>query len=328
MAINRRTLVKAAAALPASSFLKVASAEEPLQLLKIILGYPPGGPLDVIARLLADKMSGSYARTVVVDNRVGASGMIGAKAVATAAPDGATMLLTASPVLTLLPHVYASISFDSLTDFAPVSNLCDFVHAIAIGPMVPESVLTLRDFLGWCKENPARANCAHPGEGSSPQFMTYILSRAAGVEIQPVAYKGPAAAMIDVVGGQIAAVMGPPDGAYLQYQKAGKIRVLAASGAERSPFFPSVPTFKESGYESMVLKEWLGAFMPARTPPAITERASSAIRAALTHMDVFDKLAAFAFVPAPSTPAELGKELKAHHAFWKSTVKRSGFKLL
>jgi tripartite-type tricarboxylate transporter receptor subunit TctC len=326
--MNRRTLIKAAAALPASFLSNFASAEETLPSLKLLLGFPAGGPSDVTARVLAEKLNGAYARTVFVENRPGAAGMIAAKAACVAAPDGSTILITPAPVITLLPHVYASMSFNALTDLVPVSSVCDFVHGLAIGPAVPESVQTLKQFLAWCKENPGRANCANPGEGSSPQFLTHMLSSAAGVEIQPVAYKGPGPGLIDVVGGLIAAIITPPDGTYLQYQKAGKIRVLATSGAERSQFFPNVPTFKESGYESMVLKEWIGAFMPAKTPPAIIERASAAIRTALAQKDVFSKFADLTFIPAPSSPTELGKSVKTHYEFWKSAVKRSGFKLL
>lgn len=328
MTANRRTIIKAAAVLPASVLPGFASAQDTLPLLKLLLGFPAGGPTDVTARVLAEKLSGGYARTVVVENRPGAVGMIAAKAACTAAPDGSTILITPASVVTLLPHVYASMSYNAVTDLAPVSSICDFVHGLAIGPAVPESVQTLKQFLAWCKENPGRASCATPGDGSSPHFLTHMLSRAAGVEIQPVAYKGPGPGLLDVVGGLIAAIITPPDGTYLQYQKAGKIRVLATSGAERSQFFPTVPTFKESGYEALVLKEWIGAFMPAKTPSAIVERASSAFRTALAQKDVINKFADLTFVPSPSSPRELEKSVKTHYEFWKSTVKRSGFKPL
>lgn len=326
--MNRRTIIEAAAVFPAGFLSNFASAGETLPSLKLLLGFPAGGPTDVTARVLAEKLNGGYARTVVVENRPGSGGRIAAQAACVAAPDGATILITPAPVVTLLPHVFTSMPYNALTDLVPVSRVCDFVHGLAIGPAVPESVQTLRQFLAWCKRNPGEVSCANPGEGSSPQFLTHMLSRAAGVEIQPVSYKGPGPGLIDVVGGSIAAIMTPPDGTFLQYQKAGKIRVLATSGAERSQFFPSVPTFTEAGYESMVLKEWIGAFMPAKTPTAIIERASTAIRTALAQKDVLKKFADLTFVPAPSTPTELGKSVKAQYEFWKSAVKTSGFKLL
>ncbi len=134
--------------------------------------------------------------------------------------------------------------------------------------------------------------------------------------------------MNEVIGKQLAGLMVPPDGQYLQYQKTGKIRVLATSGTERHQFFPTVPTFKEAGYPSMVLTEWLGAFMPANTPHAIVERASRAIRAAMSQKDVASKLAELAYVPSPTSDSELAQSLSTHYAFWKKTVKDTDFKLL
>lgn len=327
MDMNRRNFIKVAA-LTTSILSENAPAGEVISSLKLMLGFPAGGPTDVTARVLAEKLSGGYARTVVVENKPGAAGRLAAQAVSVASPDGGTILITPAPVITLLPHVFASMPYNALTDLVPVSRVCDFVHSLAIGPSVPEYVQTLQQFLAWCKENPSWASCANPGEGSSPQFLTHMLSRASGVPIQPVSYKGPGPGLIDVVGGSIAAIMGPPDATYLQYQKTGKIRILATSGADRSKFFPTVPTFIEAGYDSIVLKEWIGAFMPAKTPTAIIEQASSAIRGALAQKDVFNRFADLTFVPAPSSPAELGKSVNAHYELWKSAVKMSGFKLL
>src|SRR5690606_5832837 len=140
---------------------------------------------------------------------------------------------------------------------------------LAIGPAVPASVNTLEDFITWCKANPGQADCANPGEGSSPHFLTIMLARAAGVAIQPIPYKGTGPAINDVIGGQVPAIMVVAEGAYLNFQKEGKLRILATTGAERSRFFPDVPTFKEQGFGSIVFKEWFGLFMPAKTPSDI-----------------------------------------------------------
>jgi tripartite-type tricarboxylate transporter receptor subunit TctC len=314
-----------------AGMLAVGAAHLPLQAqelvpsMKIVLGFPPGGATDVSARWLAERLTGTFAKTAIVDNRPGAAGRLAVDLTKSAPADGSTMLITPSSVVALYPNIYTKLSYDPFADLTPVSHVCEFVHGLAVGPSVPASIRSLKDFVAWCKVNPAAASCATPGEGSSPHLLVSMLSKETGVAIQPVAYKGTGPAINDVVGGQVAAIMVVAEGAYLSYQKEGKLRVLATSGPERSKFFPGVPTFNEEGVKSIVFKEWFGLFMPTRTPREVVARANAAVRSALTQPDIIEKFAGFAMVASPSTPQELENKLRHDHDFWARTVKATGF---
>lgn len=326
--MHRRTFIQAtlAATLPLA-FAK-AMATELQQHLRVVVGFPPGGATDAAARWLAEGMTGRYAKTAVVDNRPGAGGRIAIDDTRLAGPGGATLLITPSSTMALYPHIYKSLSYDPFKDFAPVSRVCDFVHGLAIGPAVPASVTTLAEFLAWCKANPSKANCANPGEGSSPHFLTMMLARESGVALQPIPYKGTGPAINDVIGGQVPAIMVVAEGAYLNFQKEGKLRILATTGAERSRFFPAVATFKEQGFGDIVLKEWFGLFMPADTPSDLVARAASAAQAILAQQTIIDKFESFAMVAASSSPEALKEMLRADDEFWAPIVKNSGFSAL
>lgn len=323
--MHRRTFLQAtlASALPLS--FANALAQEMPQTLRILVGFPPGGATDAAARWLAERMTGSYAKNVIVENKPGAGGRIAIDTTKAAQLDGSTILITPSSTVTLYPHIYTKLSYDSFTDLAPVSRVCDFVHGLAIGPAVPESVKTLKEFVTWCKANPNKASCANPGEGSSPHFLTSMLAREAGVPLQPIPYKGTGPAINDVIAGQVSAIMVVAEGAYLNFQKEGKLRILATTGADRSRFFPAVPTFKEQGLNSIVFKEWFGLFMPAKTPSAIVNRAAAAAQSVLTQKDIVAKFETFAMVASPSSPAELARKMREDYDFWTPIVKSSGF---
>lgn len=326
--MQRRTLIKAAfaAALPLP-FANVL-ANELQKSLRVLVGFPPGGATDAAARWLAEGLTGTYARTAIVENKPGAGGRLANDDTKLSTPNGSTILLTPSSTMALYPHIYSNLSYNPLTDFAPISHVCDFVHGLAIGPSVPASVTTLDEFLAWCKANPQKADCAVPGEGSSPHFLTLMLGRAAGIDLQPIPYKGTGPAITDVVGGQVAAIMVVAEGAYLNFQKEGKLRILATTGAERSRFFPNVPTFKEQGFAKIVFKEWFGLFMPSKTPDSIIEQSSAAIASILKQKEVIQKFESFAMSASPSTPRELENMLRADYEFWTPIIKESGFKAI
>lgn len=326
MGINRRTVLQAAVVSPFLFSVGSSRGQELLPTSRTVVGFPPGGATDVAARWLAEKLTGTLARTAIVENKPGAAGRIAVDTIKAASGDGSLILLTPSSVLALYPHIYRNLSYNPFTDLIPLSSVAEFVHGLAIGPAVPESVKTLKGFVDWCKANPSKANCANPGEGSSPHFLTTILSRASGTPIQPVAYKGTGPALNDLLGGQIAALMSQAEGQYMNFQKTGRLRILATSGPERSRFFPEVPTFKEEGYDQIVLKEWLGLFIPARSSAQAIATANAAVVAALTQKDVVDKFAAYAMVAGPSSPEALEKALRSDFEFWGAVVKSSGFK--
>ena len=302
-------------------------AQDIVDSLKILVGYPPGGSNDVVARRVAGKLVGNYANVAVVDNKPGAAGRLVVDSLKSLPADGKTMLLTPSSVVTLYPHVYRQLSYDPVSDLTPVAVACDQVHALAVGTPVPEQVRTVADFAAWAKANPAKANCGNPGEGSTPHLLTFMLVKSSGAPIQAVPYRGLAPAVNDLVSGQLASAM-LPDGAFLPYRAGGRARVLATTGAARSPFFPEVPTFVEQGLKNIVVTEWIGFFMRAGTSEVIVSKAADAIAEALRQPDLVEAFATAGLVSAPSTPTELARRLSTDRAYWGSVVKSSGFSKL
>ena len=269
-------------------------------------------------------MGGRYARTVLVDNKPGASGRLAVEELKRAAPDGSTLLITPASVLTLYPYVYKTLSYDPLADLTPVSMVASFGFALLVGPKVPASVARLSDFFDWCKANPAMADCGNAGAGSLPHLMAVMLAQDAGVALTHVAYKGTSAAMPDLAGGQLAAVMGTEASAMPMLQ-AGRIRALASTWDVRSPFLPQVPTFKESGLARLTQREWYGAFMPKGASPSAIEFAASELAAASRAAGVRESLQKSAMQPVGGTPQELQSALRSEHSFWAPVVKASGF---
>jgi tripartite-type tricarboxylate transporter receptor subunit TctC len=326
--ITRRGVLQTAAAAGASLASPAAvRAQGPLDTLKIIVGYPPGGSADVVTRQLAERLAPAYARSVIVDNRPGAAGRIAIDALKTSPPDGRTLLLTPASTVTVYADIYRQLSYNPTTDLAPVSLAATFVHGLAVGPMVPAEVRTLAQFGEWSKANPAKASCGNPGEGSFPHFLTLVLAKALGAPIQPVPYRGGVPALADMMAGQLAALM-LPDGSFLAYTKDNRVRVLATSGETRSPFYPDVPTFAEQGVKEIVVSEWFGLFAPAATPPAIVTRAADAIAKVVASKEIADAFANLGMVPKANTPAELAALIKAEGATWGPIIRSTGFKPL
>jgi len=301
-----------------------ALASEPVPLLKILFGYPTAGVGGLVTQGVGEKLIGSYAKAVMVDSRPGAAGRLVLEAVKTAPPDGSTVFVSPSSVLAMYPHVYKKLSYDPFTDVVPVSNLCEFVHGLAVGPAVPESVKSLADFVAWCKANPKQANIGNPGEGSLPHFLTMMLGQAVGVKFEAIAYGGGPPGVKDTLGGQLTAMMAT-EGQFVTFLPEGKLRLLATSGAQRSRFSPSVPTFAEQGVKSIQITEWIAMFAPAKTPPATCAQIAQAVRGALGNADLGANFAKFAIQPAPSTPDELAKRLKADYDYWGPVIKSTGF---
>ena len=185
----------------------------------------------------------------------------------------------------------------------------------------------MAQFGAWCKANPDKASCGNPGEGSFPHFLTLVLAKALGAPIQAVPYRGGAPALADMLAGQLAALM-LPDGSFLPYAKDNKIRVLATSGATRSPFYPDVATFAEQGVKELVVTEWFGLFAPAATPPATIGRTSDAIAKVLATKEMGEAFAKFGMVPKSCSPAELAALIKTEAAIWGPIIRATGFKPL
>ena len=328
---SRRLALQALALPAASAALSPLSALAqtgglPVDQVKIICGFPPGGTADITSRRIGDKLAGSsYTRNnPVVDNKTGAGGRIAIEAVKNATPDGSTLLLSAYSMLLIYPHIYKSLPYDPFKDFAPVAMASVLSHGLAVGPMVPASVKNVKDFIAWCKANPERANYASPAAGSTPHFLGALMSLDSGVPMQHVAYRGSVPGVTDVVGGQIAAMF-TPHGDFLANHRAGKLRILATSGKTRSPFVPEVATFAEQGFADLTVEEWFGFFAPAKTPANVVAAANAAINNALKDKAMVDGLGLLGLQPRGGSSEEMAKDMRRLYDYWGPIVKRIGF---
>ena len=323
---SRRRFLATSATTACGSLLwpSFAQAQTVLEAVKIITGFPPGGTSDNMCRRLAERLRGTYAKSALVENRTGASGQIAIEAMKTAPADGSTLLHTPASMLMIYPHIYKKLSYDPFLDVVPVSLGASFVFGFAVGAGVPEAVRNVPEFLAWCKANPKLANFGTPAVGSVPHFLGVLLDRASGVDLRHVGYRGTQPAIVDMMGGQISAVCGPL-GDFIHHAKAGKLRLLATSGAERSRFAPEVPTFLEQGFSGIEAAEWYGFFMPGKSQTAAVQRANAALRTALSAPDMIEGLAIMGIESRSSTPEELGRLLRADYEHWGPIVRSIGF---
>lgn len=310
------------AALSAFGLPLAAQAQASLDMAKILVGFPPGGTTDALSRRVADKLRGSYASNVIVENKPGAGGQIAISALKTAPADGSTLLLTPSSMLSVYPFTYSKLPY-TLDDLAPVSVACFFSHGFGVGPAVPASVKTIKDFVAWAKANPDRANFASPAAGSIPHLTAALFSKLTKADLQHVPYKGSAPGIQDLLGGQVSSMCSPV-GDYLPHLKSGRLRLLATSGPQRSPFTPDVPTFKEQGIDISV-REWYGFFLPAKASPEVRRRAAAYLQPALASKDLIDSMAQVGMEVQSSTPDQLAAWLKADADQWRGIVKEIGF---
>lgn len=292
--------------------------------LRIVVGFPPGGSADTLARVLAQQLAG-IAPSVIVDNKPGAGGRIALEAVKNSEADGATLVMTPASMVAVYPHIYRKLPYDPVTDFAPVGRVAAASFILAIGPQVPAEVKTLGDFIKWGKANPTLASYGSSGAGSIPHFTGVALGKAAALDWSHVAYKGAAPAINDLLGGQIAANVSVMSNA-LSHVQAGKLRALAVSSTQRNPALPSVPTFAEAGVKEAAAVEWFGVFAPARTPADVVTRLSQALNAAERSKPFQDALAKGGFESVGvDTPVNFANVLKADIQRWGQIVRISGF---
>jgi len=323
---NRRQFVKTlggAAALGA--LYPLGAFAQAVQQAKIYYGFPAGSAGDSVARRVAEKLGDTpYSKiNAVVENKPGAGGRIALDTLKTSPADGSVLCLAQASALSTYPHIYTKLSY-GLADFAPISIGAVMTHGLAVGPMVPASVKTLKDYIAWAKANPGQASYGSPGAGSTPHFLGALLGLNSGTDLRHVPYRGSLPAINDVVGGQIASSM-TPVGDYLPFAKAGKLRVLATSGAQRTAYMPDVPTFTEQGFPEIVADEWFGFFAPAKTPANVIAAASTAIQAALKDKTVAEGLLSVGLIAHGSSPEDMKKSLQAEYERWGPLVKKIGF---
>ena len=324
MTISRRHLIQSSSAAALLASIGQHAWAQVLENTKLVAGFAPGGTADTVSRRVADKLQPGYAKSAVVENKTGAGGQIAVSFVKNAAPDGATVLLTPMSMLGIYPHTYKKLAYDPVADLTPVSSAALFDYGFAVGPMVPANVKTVPDFLEWCKANPTQANFGSPAAGSSPHFIGALLGKAGNVDLRHIAFRGTQPAVLDLMGGQIAAVSGP-SGDFAPHVAGGKVRVIGTSGPNRGKFTPNIATLQEQGFKDMAFTEWFGFFLPAKVPAEVVTRLNGAIRSALASQDVIDGLASLYLEPLPTSPAQLAGMLKADTERWGPLVKAVGF---
>ena len=313
---RRHFAVLATAALAAPT----AFAQE--KTVKILVGFPPGGSADVIARLLAEKMRTSLNANVIVDNRPGAGGRVALGELKRAAPDGLTLVLSPSGALVIQPWLYANLGYDPVKDFTPISRVSTFDFAITAGPGAPAG--DLKAVMAWMKANPAKANYATSGAGTVPHFAGQLLGQATGVTMTHVAYRGGAPAAQDLIGGQVP-LMVDTASETIEHHKAGKVRILAVTGEQRSKALPEVATLKELGI-NMTADAFFGLYGPAGMAPDVVARIDRAVADALRSPEVQEKVYSFGLVPNYANSSELMAMQAAHLKRWEAPIKSSGFK--
>lgn len=320
---QRRRLVSTL--LAAGLFVPISLRAQPrLDTLRIIHGYPVGGSVDIVCRKLAEKLAGGYAQHVIVDGKAGAAGRLAVEELRRAHADGSVMLISPASTFTLYPHVYRQLSYDVFADLAPVAMVANAGFGLAVGPRVPPTVDSFALFMQWCRGNPAAAQCGNAGAGSLPHFMAMLMAHDAGIALGHIPYRSGTAAMQAAAAGEVAAALATEASARPLAQ-AGKLRVLATTWPERSPFFPQTPSFPELGLPGLAQREWFGAVMPAHTPATTVQAAAEALRAASMAGDVRDTWERMGLSIESSTPQQMQAAIRREHDFWAQVVKASGF---
>ena len=324
---SRREFHKAALSVAALGALRPFDAlAQAIDQVKIFYGFPAGSAGNGVARRVGEKLAGSlYTKnTSVVENKPGAGGRIALDSLKGAPADGSTLALSPWSALAIYPHIYSKLSYDPIKDFVPVSIAAVMHHGLAVGPLVPATVKNVKDYLAWAKATPKDASYGSPAAGSTPHFIGALLGINHGVDLKHVPYRGSVPGVTDVVGGQLASMV-TPSGDFLQYHRAGRLRLLATSGKERSPFSPDVPTFAEQGFTELTTEEWFGFYAPAKTPANVVASANAAINAALKDKSVIDSLAITGLIARGSTIDEMAASQKAESDRWGPLVKKIGF---
>ena len=314
--------VSCAALAPAQAMAQPAQ-KFPDKPIRFIVPFPPGGGNDILARVLAPKMSEGLGQPVVVDNRPGAGGNIGADLAAKAAPDGYTIVIASNQV-TMNPALYARLPFDIEKDFAPIALAASVPMVLVVNPAVPAA--SVKELIALAKAEPGKLNYSTPGNGTPQHIAFEVFNHAAGIRIAHVPYKGTGPAIADVIGGQVQATFGTL-ASLEQHVKAGKLRALAVATPKRSQTMPTVPTMAESGVPGYDVSLWYSILAPAGTPAPVLARLSAEIAKALAAPEVRDRLMGQGFEVAYLNPEQMNDLMKRDIARWGKSLKDVGIKL-
>ena len=298
-----------------------AAAEHyPNRLIKMVVPFPPGGPIDTMARLVAHELASRLGQEVIVENRPGAGSTLATKAVASTEADGYTLLFGSSGSLAVAPALYAKLNIEPLKLFAPVASVSLLPHVFVVSPSVPAK--TVQEFVAYAKANPGKLNYG-AGLGTPPHLLSTLLKVKAGIDVTYIPYKGSAASITDLLAGQTHFTIDGLVGLY-PLIKEGKVRALGIARAQRWPALPEVPTLVESGYPDFTVDAWTGVVAPAGTPADVVDTLNRAINAGLQSPEMKDNLARFSAIAKPGTPQDFAAFIGSELPKWAALVKLSG----
>jgi tripartite-type tricarboxylate transporter receptor subunit TctC len=317
-----RTL--AVAALAAGATLAHAQAPYPTKPLRIVVPFPAGGTTDILARAVAQKLTESFGQSVVVDNRPGAGGNIGAELVAKSAPDGYTMLMGTVGTHAINPSLYAKMPYDHVKDFAPVILVAGVPNVLVVNPGVPAN--SVQELIAYIKANPGKVNFASSGSGTSIHLSGELFKTMTGLPITHIPYKGSTPALTDLMGGQVQMMFDNLPSSLPQI-KAGKLRALAVTSAQRASALPDVPTVAEAGLPGFEASSWFGLLAPAGTPPDVVAKVNGEVAKWLATPEAKEKFAAQGAIVAGGPPSDFVRQIASETAKWQKVVKESGAKV-
>ena len=327
--LTRRHLIALSAALAfaPSPFIRHARAQAPKADLpnkpvRLIVPVAAGGPTDIVARMLAEKLSKIWGQQVVIENKGGAGTNIGNEYVAQSDPDGYTILF-ATASLAVNTSLYRSLSYDPVADFAPVSLVTQLAYFVFVPNSSPAH--SIKGLIDHARSRPGKLTMASPGTGSAPFLAEMLFLQMVGIEMTHVPYRGASPAFTDLIPGRVDCYFG--SGALLSYARSGQVRVLATTGPKRDAAAPDVPTIAEGGVPGYDVTAWQALFVPAKTPPEIVRKISADTTTALAEPAIKDKLATNGYVAEGSSPEELKKLLKSEIAKWSAVIKSVGIKI-
>ena len=324
--MNRSTLpclalAALAACIPAHVVAQAKPADYPNRVVRIVLPQPAGGGTDTVARTLAAKLSEAWGQQVIVDNRPGANGIIGAEAVLKSKPDGYTYLYGFGSMLTINPSVYKGLPYDTLRDFVPVAQTVTNQIALVVNPYLP--VKSVKELAALARSRPGELLYGSFGIGNQTHLTAELFRLEAKLKMLHVPYKGETPAITELVGGQVVPMFSPSAGV-TPFVKSGRLRLLATAGDKRSTAFPGTPTMAESGFPGVISVGWGGLLAPGGTPQDIVQKMARDAARGLTAPEVRERLAALGADPTPSTPEEFGAYVRAETEKWARVVKGAG----
>jgi tripartite-type tricarboxylate transporter receptor subunit TctC len=318
-----KTWMKLVAVLATTLLLAGATQAQIDKPVRVLVGFAPGGSADIAARLLAERLAAELKQTVVVENKPGAGGRIAAEMLKNAAPDGSTVMLAPIVVPVLAPLVFSKLPYNPATDFAPVVHVANFQFGLSVAAGHPAK--NVSELVAWYKANPAQANFGSPAPGSLPHFFGVMISTGAGLDLIHVPYNGGGPLMNALVGNQVSSGIDTLVDQIEMY-RGGKTRILATSGATRSPLLPEVPTFGEAGLRGVEGTGWFAVYAPAKTSAAVVQQINAAVNKALAAPDVRERFGKLGLEPTGGSPADLVTIMKRDSERWAPVVKASGFR--